>query len=160
MKLLVFSDSHTDIETMAQVVLREQPQMVLHLGDHYGDALSLRARYPHIPMHCVVGNTDFFDAGETEHLINVEGRTLYMTHGHLYNVKNGLNTIYLKGRSVNADIVLFGHTHVPLIEEEHGFTLFNPGSCNYFGRRSTRPTYGRITFSAEGYECRILEART
>ncbi len=159
MKVLVFSDSHTDTETMADVILHEQPQMVLHLGDHYGDALTLRDRYPYIPMHFVMGNTDFFGSGDTEQVLKVQGRCLYMTHGHLFNVKNGLNTIYLKGRSVNADIVLFGHTHVPLNEEEQGYTLFNPGSCNMYGRGRTKPTYGRITFNPEGYDCRIVEAR-
>ncbi len=159
MKLLVFSDSHTDIETMADAILHEQPQMVLHLGDHYGDALSLRDRFPYIPMHFVMGNTDFFGSGETEQVLKVEGRRLYMTHGHLFNVKNGLNTIYLKGRSVNADIVLFGHTHVPFNEEEQGFTLFNPGSCNLYGHGRAKPTYGCISISSAGYDCRILEAR-
>ena len=159
MKLLVFSDSHTDIETMASITLQEQPQMVVHLGDHYGDALTLRDRYPYIPMHFVMGNTDFIGSGETEQVLKIEGRRVFMTHGHLFNVKNGLNTIYLKGRSLQADLVLFGHTHVPLFEEEHGFALFNPGSCNFYGRGHAAPTYGRITFTPTGYDCSILAAR-
>ena len=159
MKVLVFSDSHTDVTTMDDAILNEQPQMVLHLGDHYGDALTLRDHYPCIPMHFVMGNTDFFSSGDTEQVLKVHGHCLYMTHGHLFNVKNGLNTIYLKGRSVNADIVLFGHTHVPLNEEEQGYTLFNPGSCNHYAHGRAKPTYGRITFTPTGYDCRIVEAR-
>lgn len=158
MKLLVFSDSHHDVDTMDAITRREQPQMILHLGDHYGDALTLRERYPHIPMHFVKGNADFSYSGEAEHILHIEGHRLYMTHGHLHHVKNSLKTLYLKGRAMAADIVLFGHTHMPLHEEEHGFTLFNPGSCSHVFCGRQTPTYGCITVTPAGYDCRILGA--
>ncbi len=158
MKLLVFSDSHHDVDTMDAIILREQPQMILHLGDHYGDALALRERYPHIPMRFVRGNTDFAYDGEAEHILHIEGHRLYMTHGHLHHVKNNLKTIYLRGRAMAADIVLFGHTHMPLHEEENGFTLFNPGSCSPSFCGGQTPTYGCINVTPAGYDCRILGA--
>ena len=54
-----------------------------------------------------------------------------MCHGHKYGVKYGYNSIYYRGKEVRADIVLFGHSHLPIIEEYDGLTLMNPGSISH-----------------------------
>ena len=58
MKILVLSDSHGNISNMEAAVEREQPRMILHLGDCWRDAERLAERYPEIPMEHVPGNCD------------------------------------------------------------------------------------------------------
>ena len=49
----------------------------------------------------------------------------------MYNVKYEYNTIFYKGKSVGADIVLFGHSHKALISNYDGITIMNPGSITF-----------------------------
>ena len=58
MKIIVFSDSHRDLDHMRQVVKREQPGTVIHLGDHDTDAERLGREFPQLPLICVRGNCD------------------------------------------------------------------------------------------------------
>ena len=58
MKILVLSDSHGNLEHMVQAVEKEQPRMILHLGDCWPDAERLRRRFPHIPLERILIETD------------------------------------------------------------------------------------------------------
>ena len=59
MKLLVFSDSHGNIEHMRRAVEQEKPDQILHLGDVMRDAVELSRSYPNIPLELVPGNCDY-----------------------------------------------------------------------------------------------------
>lgn len=68
---------------------------------------------------------------------------IFLTHGHLYHVKLGLSTLINRAKSINANIVCFGHTHRPLLEVVDGMILINPGALA--DRRSGgNPSYGII----------------
>jgi putative phosphoesterase len=49
----------------------------------------------------------------------------------------------LRWRFPEADAVVFGHSHLPLHEEEDGFQIFNPGSPTE-RRRAPRPSMGLL----------------
>ena len=53
----------------------------------------------------------------------VDGKTVYITHGHVINKANPLP--FAKG-----DILLHGHTHVPTCEDCGGWYYVNPGSTS------------------------------
>ncbi|MCL1806904.1 MAG: metallophosphoesterase [Oscillospiraceae bacterium] len=160
MKLLILSDSHECIDSMLESVAVENPGAVFHLGDHIQDSFALRARIPDdVPLYCVRGNCDY--AGEDENLITILGKKIFYTHGHVYRVKTGLDEIARRGKEVCADLVLFGHTHMPYIGKSGKTLLMNPGSCG--GRRWTggapsRKTYGVVTIDEKGIQCQIIEA--
>ena len=56
MKIIVFSDSHGELEGMRKVIDREQPDYVFHLGDHDLDAERLGEEYFTLPVTAVRGN--------------------------------------------------------------------------------------------------------
>ena len=157
MKLLILSDSHQEINAMVEAVGREQPDMILHLGDHYSDAQELKLYFPELPLHAVEGNTDYAPGAPGELLLPIGGKLVYMTHGHFYGVKTGLSSIARKGKSVGADLVLFGHTHVPLLRDEGNMTLLNPGSIGRysrgFGKREA--TYAVVTIENGDMVCEM-----
>ena len=53
---------------------------------------------------------------------------ILMTHGHRYGVKSGYGTALAAAKSMGAQVVLFGHTHIPFMEEREGILMLNPGS--------------------------------
>lgn len=143
MKLLILSDSHGTMQYMCDAVEKEQPDYVIHLGDHARDASELSNYYPTLPITWVRGNCDFSsDAPETR-LVTYGNKKFLLCHGHTYGVKSGLLRAVYAAKEAGADVFLFGHTHIPFHDEEDGLALLNPGACsmkNAFGK----PSYGVI----------------
>ena len=52
----------------------------------------------------------------------------------------------LRARFPDADAVVFGHSHLPLLEEDDGFQIFNPGSPTE-RRRAPRASLGLLSVS-------------
>lgn len=131
MKILIVSDSHGDWRGLQRMVEQEQPDQVLHLGDLLSDAQKLSFACPDTPVEAVVGNCDGWVArGETERILSYEGVRFFLTHGHGYQVKSTLGYILRAGRQAGADVVLFGHTHKALLEQQSdGMWLVNPGTA-------------------------------
>lgn len=53
-----------------------------------------------------------------------DGKRIFVHHGHLYD-RTKLNSWLKKG-----SLVISGHTHVTVIEEDNGIIYFNPGSIS------------------------------
>lgn len=130
MKILVISDSHGDISKCKKAVNKNRDaNMIIHLGDNYRDALKLISEYPGVWLEYVYGNCDFMIEGaDDEKLLELNGKRVLLTHGHKYSVKRGYEKIFKRADELKADILLFGHTHVPEIIECEGFYAVNPGS--------------------------------
>ncbi len=127
MKLLILSDSHGKYEFINTAILKERPDMILHLGDGVFDLARIRADYP-IPAVGVKGNCDFSAEEQAVRSFIIEGVNVYMTHGHIYDVKHGYATAIDAARKASADILLFGHTHKAVYELSGGIHVMNPGS--------------------------------
>ena len=132
MKLLILSDSHRKMEYMYRAVEREQPDLIIHLGDHDRDAERLSKRYPEIPLWSVCGNCDY-GAGPERIVQTLEGVRIYATHGHTLRVKYGLLRAELAAREAEANLLLFGHTHRALCDWHNGLWMLNPGTCSGMG---------------------------
>lgn len=148
MKLLILSDSHGSLKTMVNAVETEQPQVIVHLGDHWRDGSQLRTLYPHIPIYQVVGNCDLYHwepGQENIQIIELGGVRFYLCHGHQHHVKMSLLRLRLAAQEVGARVALFGHTHSAYLQECEGILLMNPGSCSSFSR-----SYGVIDVDAGG----------
>ncbi len=155
MKIIVFSDSHGDVDSMVRIVEKIRPDMIIHLGDNIKDAVGLEKACPGPDIRIVKGNTDYQTAVPTEKAIDIQGRRIFFAHGHEYGVRNTTSAIYKKGRSVNADIVLFGHTHIPYLKTKNGITLMNPGKVGRAARGMREASFGLIKLD-EGICCDIL----
>ena len=143
MKILVFSDSHNCIAPMLKMVQATSPDIICHLGDHDTDALTLEAAYPHIPLYVISGNCDIDGLGGVVNSPNIdsfwgdvltfkaEGKRIAMTHGDRYRVKSGLEKLIPIGRERGADILLFGHTHIPYYAQIGDMHVLNPGPASH-----------------------------
>lgn len=152
MRILVLSDSHGCVEPMEQCVERVQPQVILHLGDCVRDAQRLEERYPDIPLLGVPGNCDYSGLGQPERLTELGGVRILMMHGHTRRVKSGPMAAIYAARECGADILLFGHTHQPVVDRSGDFWVMNPGCIG----PSVRRTYGVITLEDGKVDCATL----
>lgn len=66
-------------------------------------------------------------------ILSVDGKTLYATHGHIYNQDN-LPPLQ------EGDILIHGHTHVLKAQQMEGYILLNPGSVS-IPKEGNPPTY-------------------
>jgi len=122
------SDSHGFKKYIHEAVESESPDMILHLGDNKKDCDDLGSLYSEIPIRCVKGNCDRFSPGLETDEFTLEGKRFLMTHGHLYGVKTGKESILNSAFSRGADVLLFGHTHIPYCSDYENLIAVNPGS--------------------------------
>jgi len=131
MWLGVLSDSHGDVDRAKQAVkAMGDVDLVIHAGDFYQDALYLADQFG-VDVHAVLGNCDRCVPGPHEEVLELCGHRIYLTHGHLYGVKQGLMRLAYRVREVDAEMAIFGHTHVPQNEEVDGIRYLNPGSVAF-----------------------------
>ncbi len=96
----------------------------------------------------VRGNCDFISKQPYEQLCEAGDKKLFITHGHLFDVKMTTKALMRAGAEQEADIILFGHTHERLCEYvddpeyEKPFYLVNPGSISM--PHDGIPTYALI----------------
>lgn len=149
MKIAIFSDSHGNVDFMLKVLKIQSFDAVIHLGDHAADAQSIRLVHQSFPVYSVRGNCDLTAAESEEIILELEGKRILAIHGHTKNVKYGLLNALCAAREVNADILLFGHTHVPLCSHEHGVLLLNPGTIG----KGNMKTYGIVEINNGAVKC-------
>lgn len=131
MKILIVSDTHRQMRNLEAVLKRIGPiDMLLHLGDIEGGEDYLEALVD-CPVHIVAGNNDFFSQLDREKELQIGKYRVLMTHGHYYYVSMGTEKLKEEALARHMDIVMFGHTHKPLIEYDGGITAVNPGSISY-----------------------------
>ena len=154
MLIVVFADSHGEVEAMCAAIEEHHPDMVLHLGDYARDAEALERYYPGLDIRYVRGNCDGWNSDAPESLrFNADGVGIYMTHGHRQSVKTSLEPLANAVHFSGAKLGLFGHTHCSEYKKMGDVTLFNPGSVGR-GRRS----YGLITVKGAEFTCALMDA--
>lgn len=147
MKYVIASDLHGSAlwcEKLLQAFEQEHGDRLILLGDllYHGPRNDLPEG--HAPKEvirllspmasrilCVRGNCDTevdqmvlpFPVLADYGLLSYENRLIYLTHGHHYN-ENALPPL------VAGDVLLYGHTHVPICHERNGILCLNPGSVS------------------------------
>lgn len=128
MKILVVSDSHGNIKALSRAAALTGPDVILHLGDHDRDCADLRRIVPDAMIRAVRGNCDPTSQELDADNFVLEGKRIFMVHGHNHGVKYSLDRLVTSGLYMEADVVLFGHTHRQYAEYYDGMLVLNPGS--------------------------------
>lgn len=145
MRILIISDIHGSYyyaEKIKEIYNREKPEQIILLGDLYYHGPRNQLTQEYNPMkvagilndlaeklRVVRGNCD----AEVDEMIsdfkfeqniqiNVNGKEVLFTHGHVYNMDN------IPDKSIQ--IMFYGHFHTGFIEEENGIIFANPGSIS------------------------------
>ena len=129
---VVFSDIHGDV--YAKKILQKYVEG--SDGAFFaGDGISGLNDFTKKPFYAVKGNCDLI--GEEEKIIEIDGVKILLTHGQLYGVKSSYLRLIYRAKELGVNVVIFGHTHLPLIMQEEEVLLLNPGSCSIYGAQKT-----------------------
>jgi uncharacterized protein len=152
-RLAIISDTHLPRGNRRLpddcVALLRDADAILHAGDVVTKGVldDLRALGP--PVVAIRGNVDAADLQATlpETIDQPFGRSRIAMIHDAGPAKGRLPR--LRRRFPDADAVVFGHSHIPLLEQADGFAIFNPGSPTD-RRRQPRHTMGLATITAKG----------
>ena len=136
MKAAVFSDTHSNTALMVEAVRRYRPDLIIHLGDHERDTAILRREFPEIPLYAVCGNCDYGTREQSWDVVPLGPVKAFITHGHLYNVRWGLDSLVYAAMEQGCQLALYGHTHEADSQEIGGVKVVNPGTAGV-GRKLT-----------------------
>lgn len=141
MIIAVVSDTHGIVLPVAYSLQRNKVDIVLHLGDYASDAKKIE-QITGMEIYAVAGNCDENSKDVPEELVlEIRRKKFFLTHGHNYDVDNGIDKIVEKAKEVGADYALFGHTHVHIRERVDGITVLNPGSTALPRKGDTKGYY-------------------
>ncbi len=147
MRILVLSDSHSDVYSLKTAIENHrEADVVIFLGDGERDFYEISSEIGNKHLIMVKGNCDLASLQEANRTENIAGKKIFITHGYLENVKFGDDTLIYKGQSFGADIILYGHTHIPVSKYIDGVYVFNPGSIR-------NGDYGFIDITEKGIIC-------
>lgn len=131
MRILVVSDTHGDLHSLLKAIdAQPKAEIIIHCGDGEEQSEFLKERFKDKMVVAVKGNCDWDSLLPAKEILRVNGKTIFATHGHLYGAKAGINNLVYAAKEEKADILLFGHTHIPLTDYEDGLYIMNPGSCH------------------------------
>lgn len=129
-RLGVISDSHHSEHWTRQFLKqakRANYDAVFFLGDGEAEARWLERRLP-MPFNYVAGNCDMFSKLSREVFARYEGHGILALHGHMHDVKWGLQNLSYYAEERGADIVFYGHTHEPFAGYVGPALMVNPGA--------------------------------
>ena len=174
MRIMIASDIHGSAGCCRKLLERfreEQAERLLLLGDilYHGPRNDLPEDYApkeviatlneyRDAIYCVRGNCEAevdqmvlaFPVMADYALLPVGTRMVFVTHGHVFNREN-------LPPMKQGDILLYGHTHVPVCEESGGFVFMNPGSVSLPKNGTPR---GYMILDGTVFEWKTLEGNT
>lgn len=140
MKVLIVSDTHRKNDNYFQVVKQQKPDMVIHCGDAEGSEYAL-TETAGCPVYIVLGNNDFFSQLPREIELEIGPYKVWVTHGHNYYVYMSNEHIKREALARGMDIVMYGHTHKPVVDRSGDVIAVNPGSLSYPRQENHKPSY-------------------
>lgn len=151
MKVLIVSDSHGDNTNLKKAIqnMGDYLDLMIHLGDMQCDVDVIKGLVK-CPVEFVKGNCDGMLGVPAAKLIDIAHHKVFITHGHIYGGKWGIETMKDIARENGADVVMFGHIHEPLIEPYSDVAVINPGSISRPRQEGHRPTYAVMTIEDDG----------
>ena len=138
MKLMFVSDVHGSLENLKRIqdiYYSEKPDKIIFLGDMFYSSYDSPEGIEDILLsfpnkYIIRGNCDseldimtspfsFMD----DYYFEAFNKKIFCSHGNKYNIRNYPNKYF--------DIMIYGHTHVGMIEKEDDKLFLNPGSITY-----------------------------
>lgn len=126
-------------------------EVILHAGD-VGRLSVLRELGGIAPVHAVYGNVDDPAFALPQHLnLTFAGIRVHVSHGH----ELGSPTPAALVKAYDADVIVYGHTHRPLIEMVNRTLVVNPGSAGA-RRFNLAPSVGILTIGGESPHAEVV----
>ncbi len=133
MKIGIISDTHVkkDIQSFANLLdtCFKEVDLIIHAGDYINaDVIKLLKDYTNFIG--VWGNVDESEVKglvNEKEIISIKDYRIGVFHGHGTS-SSTLDRAYEKFKEDEVDIIVFGHSHQPLVKTKNGILIINPGS--------------------------------
>lgn len=164
MKLGIVSDSHGNFENLRKfgTKLKEKHKvdMIIHLGDDSHEIDILKDLPVEILKVPGVYEECYREKEVSNRIIEVFlGWKCLLTHTKESHKNDRDDDIkpedVVKDRK--ADLIFYGHSHIPDIEEEEGILFVNPGHLKTEDKKGYPPTYGLTEITPGEIKVQILE---
>lgn len=132
-RIAIVSDTHgKGVVDLANILKEMDLDRLIFLGDLYEDGETLK-RITGLRTVNVLGNNEYLlqSSLPSEKIIEIGAKKVFACHGHDYGVKANLTSLSYRAEELEADICLFGHSHIYTNEKINGIHYFNPGSPSY-----------------------------
>ena len=147
MRYLVVSDNHGDRAIIEELLANTKIKSII----------SFIAAIQNLTQQMSMGNLSGCTKGivisaqtfETKRVVDTGLDRVYMTHGHLSNVRFGLTQLALEAKRTTSNYRSFGHTHQLGCEFEQGILFLNPGSISQPRGMIQIPAYAIIESTKE-----------
>ena len=162
MTLLIVSDTHGRSDRLIRLFeMHKNVDALIFLGDGLSDLDRANVKNYNFTVFAVRGNCDSLGGSllticaREELTFNFEGINFYALHGHTKGVKSSLTRAIYSADEKGADVLLFGHTHEPMLTyisgEEYNLSrpmyVFNPGSLNAYSYGLCEIRKGQVLLS-------------
>ena len=159
MRIVVLADTHipdhTDALPAPLVTALRRAELVLHAGDVTTTTV-LDALAEFAPVRVAMGNNDRPSVrrwgARDEQVLDAEGLRIGLIHDAGPALARGRR---MRRRFPDIDLVVFGHSHIPIDVVDGDLRLFNPGSPTW-KRRQPAPTYGIIDVIGRRIRARVI----
>jgi putative phosphoesterase len=135
MKLVVISDTHMPrmSKKLPERLIRElkTANAIIHAGD-WTNLSVYEALRSYAPTNGVAGNNDDADIIRKfglRKLLEFEGVRIGVVHGHGTGKRKDTEVRAVEAfKDVRLDVLIYGHSHVPVLKHIGSMLIFNPGS--------------------------------
>ena len=152
-RIAVFSDTHNMFSRLPLALERVgKVDLLFHLGDFAIDAERIAHELGDVPFFSVKGNNDAGSVYPRVRIERVEDVWIMLLHG------DGYHTLYQlidKARENRCSAVLFGHTHVPLLQADGELLVINPGSMS-LPRQGSKPSCAVLEVEGKDINVKML----
>ena len=152
-RIAVFSDTHNMFSRLPLALERVgKVDQLFHLGDFAIDAERIAHELGDVPFFSVKGNNDAGSVYPRVRIERVGDVWIMLLHG------DGYHTLYQlidKARENRCSAVLFGHTHVPLLQADGELLVINPGSMS-LPRQGSKPSCAVLEVEGKDINVKML----
>ncbi len=138
MEIVVVSDTHGRNDILQQIRLQHpKAYAYIHCGDSETQGYQLDG------FASVIGNNDTCRDYPSELVLDLNGTRTLVMHGHQFSRIKMIDSLIVRAKAKECQLVLFGHTHAFSYEVIDGITIVNPGSL-FHNRDGHLPCYALI----------------
>jgi len=156
MKIGIISDTHIKRDSHNFINLLDvyfkEVDLIIHAGDYISREVveDLKSYKNFIGVWGNVDDTEIKDLIKEKEVITLEGYKIGIFHGH-GNDKTTIDRAYEKFKEDQVDIIIFGHSHQPILKTKNDILMINPGSLMN-KRRERWFSYVVLELSLEGID--------
>jgi len=166
MKVGVISDSHNNLEYLSEAGLwlnQNGASLLVHLGDDWDDTNAIERLGVKILKVPGVFSSYYQDSSIINRRIEkMAGFQVLLTHTASSHANDLPADLKPEDVIINhqADVILYGHTHMPNLEIKEGILWLNPGHLKIEDKKGYEPSFGMLDLGEYEAVGKIIDFKT